>query len=69
MAMLRMNTPGSRVWDCMRMRSPSTAPPVNGLEGSTAMTPTARPVGAESRGQPVDQGRLAGPGGPVMPMT
>jgi hypothetical protein len=27
----------------MRMRSPSTAPPLNGLDGSTAITPTDEP--------------------------
>src|SRR6266403_1323890 len=39
----RMNTPGSRAWSCMRMRSPRIAPPVNGLVGSTARTPTVFP--------------------------
>ena len=46
-AMLRMNTPASRACAPIRTRSPSTAPPVNGLVGSTAMTPT---VGRPSRG-------------------
>src|SRR2546428_591156 len=36
----RMNTPGSRKWSARRMRSPSSAPCVNGLEGSTVITPT-----------------------------
>ncbi len=58
-AMLRMNTPGSSVWACMRMRSPSTAPPVNGLEGSTAITPTGSCSARRQAHQPVDQGRLA----------
>ena len=39
-AMLRMNTPSSAACACMRTRSPRTAPPVNGLVGSTAITPT-----------------------------
>src|SRR4051812_5531666 len=39
-AMLRMNTPASEECVCMRSRSPSTAPPLNGLVGSTAITPT-----------------------------
>ena len=38
-AMLRMNTPASDACACIRSRSPSTAPPVNGLVGSTAITP------------------------------
>ena len=42
-AMLRMNTPSSAAWVCMRSRSPRTAPPRNGLVGSTAMTPTVGP--------------------------
>src|SRR5256885_563521 len=41
--MLRMNTPGSSACACMRIRSPSTAPPVKGLDGSTATTPTVAP--------------------------
>ena len=43
-AMLRMNTPASPACACMRTRSPRIAPPVNGLVGSTATTPTVRPV-------------------------
>jgi len=39
----RINTPGSRLTDSMRIRSPSSAPPVKGLVGSTAMTATLRP--------------------------
>ncbi len=35
----RMKTPGSRKWSVRRIRSPSTAPCVNGLEGSTETTP------------------------------
>ncbi len=68
-AMLRMNTSGSSVWACIRMRSPSTAPPVNGLDGSTAITPTGT-CSARSRlvtrSTSVD---FPAPGGPVMPST
>src|SRR5256885_1319823 len=46
--MLRMNTPSSDACACIRSRSPRTAPPLNGLVGSTAITPTdggmARPA-------------------------
>src|SRR5262249_52224134 len=80
--MLRMNTPASCACACMRSRSPSTAPPLNGLVGSTAITPT---VGNESRpdeaslcepcGRPVRNAVTSrstsvlfpAPGGPVTP--
>ena len=65
----RMNTPGSVAWSCMRMRSPRIAPPVKGLVGSTASTPTVLPAlrqCAMSRSVSVD---LPAPGEPVMPMT
>src|SRR5487761_396463 len=39
-AIERMNTPLSEACPCIRMRSPRIAPPVNGLDGSTAITPT-----------------------------
>src|SRR5207253_404906 len=42
-AMERMKTCGSRLADSIRMRSPSSAPPVNGLVGSTATAPTESP--------------------------
>src|SRR3989304_1862637 len=38
-AIERMNTPASPAWAAMRTRSPSTAPPLYGLVGSTASTP------------------------------
>src|SRR5882672_3219443 len=38
--MLRMKTSSSAACACIRSRSPSTAPPLNGLVGSTAITPT-----------------------------
>ena len=46
----------------MRMRSPSRAPPVNGLVGSTARMPTVSPRFRISRGEAVDQRALAGAG-------
>ncbi len=39
----RMKTSGSAVCSAIRMRSPSSAPPENGDEGSTASTPTRAP--------------------------
>ena len=36
----RMKTPGSRKWSESLIRSPSSAPWVNGLDGSTEITPT-----------------------------
>src|SRR5437773_1190678 len=69
LARLRMNTPGSRKWACMRMRSPSTAPPLKGLVGSTATTPTRWPAArsrAVMRSLSVD---FPAPGGPVTPIT
>src|ERR671923_95527 len=43
-AIERMNTPGSRKWSASRIRSPSIAPCVKGLEGSIESTPTSRPL-------------------------
>ncbi len=63
----RMKTSGSRKWSVSRIRSPSSAPCVNGLDGSTEITPTVcssartRRISAEAR---VD---LPTPGGPVRP--
>ena len=61
-AMLRMNTPASATCDCMRTRSPRIAPPVNGLVGSTATTPTVLPRAAQLGDQAVDERALAGAG-------
>ena len=58
-AMLRMNTPGSLACAPIRTRSPSRAPPVNGLVGSTAITPTVWPGTADLRGEPIDERALA----------
>ena len=66
-AMLRMKTPSSLACACIRSRSPRTAPPVNGLVGSTAMTPTVDErsrMCATSRSTSV---LLPAPGGPVTP--
>src|ERR1039458_3757037 len=52
----------------MRMRSPSSAPPVYGLEGSTARTPTALPCPRKLRTRQSTKVLLPAPGGPVMPM-
>src|SRR5205823_1284572 len=46
-AMERMKTCGARLADSIRMRSPSSAPPVNGLVGATATTPTESPCARE----------------------
>ena len=59
-AIERMNTPVSVAWSCMRTRSPRIAPPLNGLVGSTARTPTVAPVGADRRDEPVGERRLPG---------
>src|SRR2546421_3873891 len=53
----------------MRMRSPSTAPPLKGLVGSTATMPTRWPAArnnAVTRSVSVD---FPAPGGPVIPIT
>jgi hypothetical protein len=42
----------------MRTRSPSTAPPVKGLVGSTAMMPTDEPVRRTTVVRPIDQRAL-----------
>src|SRR5437660_1545053 len=44
LAIERMNTPLSRKCSDRRMRSPRTAPPVNGDEGSIDSTATSRPA-------------------------
>ena len=59
-AMLRMNTPSSPACRPIRTRSPRMAPPVKGLVGSTAITPTARPARTNVRHEPIDQRALAG---------
>ena len=65
LAIERMKTSASSTWPCMRTRSPRIAPPVNGLVGSTASTPTGRAVPADAPDQPVGERRLPR-GAPVM---
>jgi hypothetical protein len=65
----RMNTPSSVAWSCMRMRSPRIAPPVKGLLGSIARTPTSRP---SPRTMPMTLSvsvDLPEPGAPVTPIV
>jgi hypothetical protein len=53
----------------MRMRSPSSAPPENGDDGSIASTPTRRPR-ARNADTSIDVDvDLPTPGGPVSPST
>ena len=68
-AMLRMKTPVSPAWACMRRRSPRTAPPLNGLVGSTATTPTVSGGVAFRSSATMRSTRvlLPAPGGPVTP--
>src|SRR2546428_254715 len=66
-AIERMNTPGSRLPDSIRIRSPSSAPPVNGLVGSTATTPTERRWARNRWIRASVSVLLPAPGGPVMP--
>ncbi len=65
----RMNTFGLPACSCMRMRSPRMAPPVKGLEGSTASTPTLAWVFSSSRISAFVSVLLPEPGLPVMPST
>ncbi len=65
----RMNTHSAAPASPMRMRSPSTAPPVIGLDGSTATTAIRRPRDACSRTSASISVDLPAPGEPVMPTT
>ena len=51
----------------MRTRSPSSAPPVIGLDGSTAITATVRPALRTSAISDATSVDLPAPGGPVIP--
>src|ERR1700721_894976 len=51
-----------------RMRSPRMAPPVKGLVGSTAMTPTVLLASRNARARRSTRVLLPAPGEPVMPM-
>src|SRR5450759_3093624 len=53
----------------MRTRSPRTAPPVIGLDGSTATTATGRPARRSSAINAATSVLLPAPGGPVIPMS
>jgi len=66
-AIERMKTPSSRVCSCIRTRSPSRAPPLNGDDGSTASTPIGSPPRRCSEISPSVKVDLPAPGAPVMP--
>ena len=51
----------------MRMRSPSSAPPVKGLEGSTATTPTFLPAARQPAASSEISVDFPAPGAPVTP--
>src|SRR3954462_2968489 len=53
----------------MRTRSPSSAPPENGDDGSTASTPTRLPAARSARTSAVVEVDLPTPGDPVSPST
>src|SRR5580700_8939607 len=63
-----MKTPSSVACSCMRIRSPSSAPPVNGDVGSTASTATRRPAARNARSSAPVTVDLPTPGAPVRPM-
>ena len=63
----RMNTPSSRVRSCIRIRSPRSAPPVNGLLGSTARIPTLRSRSRSRSAYFSVSVLFPAPGGPVIP--
>src|SRR2546422_2884851 len=65
----RMKTPGSTPVSAMRIRSPSTAPPVYGDVGSTATTPTFRSRLRYLRTSRLIRELFPTPGGPVNPTT
>ena len=67
--MLRMKTPSSTAWSCMRRRSPRIAPPVKGLDGSIAITPTFLPSALNCEMSLLTKVLLPAPGLPVIPMT
>ena len=67
--MLRTNTPPSPAWACIRIRSPRIAPPLKGLVGSTASTPTVRPSSRQTAVKRSARVLLPTPGAPVSPTT
>ena len=69
LAIERMNTPWSRKCSVRRMRSPSSAPCVNGEDGSIDSTPTLRPASRRDFVSAPISVDLPTPGGPVKPTT
>ena len=69
LAIERMNTPWSRKCSESRIRSPSSAPWVNGEEGSTDSTPTVLPASRLAFVSAPISVDLPTPGGPVKPTT
>src|SRR5688572_10135017 len=67
--MLLIKIPGSVERVCMRMRSPRMAPPVNGLLGSTAMTPTEGFSLRYAAARRSTRELFPEPGLPVIPIT
>ena len=65
----RMKTFGCAAFAPMRMRSPSTAPPLIGLDGSIAITATVRPAPSQAPSRASTSVDLPLPGTPVMPTT
>src|SRR5690606_19217602 len=66
-AIERTKMPSSSGSQTMRARSPRSAPPLRGLDGSTASTPTVRPCARSSPTSAETSVLLPTPGGPVMP--
>ena len=66
-AMERMKTSGSVACSCIRIRSPSRAPPENGEDGSTASTPTRRPAARNAATSAEVVVDFPTPGEPVSP--
>ncbi len=64
-----MNTPGSLFRSDILTLSPSIAPPVKGLVGSMAITPTLFPSRLMDLTSLSVRVLFPAPGGPVMPMT
>ena len=65
----RMKAFGCAAFSPMRMRSPSTAPPVIGLDGSIAITATRRPCASQAPSSASTSVDLPLPGTPVTPTT
>ena len=65
--MLRMKTPGSRKCSVSRMRSPSSAPCVNGELGSMERTATVRSASRRRLTIALISVDLPAPGAPVIP--